>query len=142
MSKKLTLLFMLLLLFLSSCNNKFDIEENNSIFFEKYQEMYDDNISLDKLSIYYYESYFYYDVEGSDSETDYHFLYVYRYHQFQIWYSIKYPEIDKDFYPNSYEHYLLAKEKGESKIYSQEEIMSFITEYYDGIELRGLVAIS
>ena len=129
--------FLLIIVFLFailvSCSNKrkFDIEENNARFFKKYNEHIDDGISLDKLSIYYYESYFYYDVEGEDSEKNYHFLYVYRYQQFQIWYSIKYPEEDREYYPSSYDHFLTAKEKGESKIYSQEELDALISMYYN-----------
>lgn len=136
--KKATGLSSLLIVFLAffitlvSCKKeKFDIEENNRLFFLKYAEHYDDGISLDKLSLYYYESYFYYDVEGKDSEKDYHFLYIFRYKQFQIWYSIKYPEQDKEYYPSSYNNYLLAKEKGESKIYSEEELELLKETYYN-----------
>ena len=52
--------FILLMIFgLSSCGEEFDIEENNARFFKKYHEHVEDGISLDELSLYYYESYFY-----------------------------------------------------------------------------------
>lgn len=128
----------ILLLFLSfaclfSCQKqrKFDIEENNELFFNKYVAHYERGISLDSLAIYYYESYFYYDVEGQKEEADYHFLYIFRYQQFQTWYSIKNPEEDKDYTPNSYYKFLHAKESGKSKIYTQDEISNFIYTYYN-----------
>ena len=77
------------------------------------------------------ESYFYYDVEGQKEEADYHFLYIFRYQQFQTWYSIKNPEEDKDYTPNSYYKFLHAKESGKSKIYTQDEISNFIYTYYN-----------
>lgn len=125
------LLASIMLLGLSSCGEEFDIEENNARFFKKYNTMIEDGTSLDELSLYYYESYFYYDVIGHDVENYYHFLYVYRYRQFQLWFSIKYPEKDWDYYPNYYFHYLEAKEKGESKLYSDEELSALKNLYYN-----------
>ncbi len=125
------LLIILMLLGLSSCGEEFDIEENNARFFKKYHEHVEDGISLDELGLYYYESYFYYDVIGHDVEKDYHFLYLYRYQHFHSWYSIKHPEKDWDYYPGTYFDFLEAKEKGESKLYSDEELSALKNLYYN-----------
>lgn len=127
------LLLSFLFVILSSCKKeKFNIEYNNDVFFNAYTSQYNDGITIDELSIYYYESYFYYDVVGTDYEKNesYHFLYVIRYKQFQIWYSILHPEKDLDYYPSSYFNYLTSKEKGVSKSYTKEEIENLINSYY------------
>lgn len=127
------LCFLIIIIGLSSCKKeKFDIEYNNDVFFNAYTSHYNDGITIDELSIYYYESYFYYDVVGTDYEENksYHFLYVIRYKQLQIWYSILHPEKDIDYYPNSYFNYLTSKEEGVSKTYTKEEINDLINSYY------------
>lgn len=128
------IIFLIFLLGVTGCNNeKFDIEANNRLFFND-KILYEDNGSIENLTIYYYESYYYYDVEVENSTTNYHFLYVYRYNQFQIRYSIKHPELDLDYYPTSYFNYLDAKEKGESKAYTKEMIDSLVDYYQSFIE--------
>ena len=118
------LCFLIIIIGLSSCKKgKFDINENNELFVYKYTNHHEDT-SIEALTIYYYESYFYYDVEAVSEKKNetYHFLYVFRYKQYQIYYSIKYPEKDLEYYPQSYFRYLEAKEKGKSRTYTEEEI--------------------
>ena len=129
------ILFALISLFsITACKSKFDIEENNRLFFTD-DKLYKDDSSIYALSIYYYESYFYYDVEVGNDTSNYHFLYIYRYKQFQIRYSIKHPETDLEYYPASYFKFLESKEKGKFKTYTKEEI-DYLVNYYNGTSIK------
>ena len=104
---------------------EFNIEENNNLFMEKFKGKYKYyEADIQSLSIYYLNDYFYYNIEfySSNYDKDLNLLYVFRYGLYEIYFSIKNPEENIDYFPKEYFEYLEAKESGKRKIYTREEI--------------------
>lgn len=104
---------------------EFNIEENNNLFFERFKGIYNEyDADIQNLSLYYLNDYFYYDVKfySQKRDIDLNLLYVFRYGLYEIYFSIKNPEENIQYFPKEYFEYLEAKEIGERKIYTREEI--------------------
>ena len=91
-----------------------------------------DSIHVSSLESYYYENTYYYVVSYTQDGEDffYELLYILCYGRGEMFFSLKYEWECYEYFPEYYENYLEAKEKGIKKTYSNAEIANMINSYY------------
>lgn len=129
------LILFLCLVCMTSCKTKeINIEEYNNVFFEHFSTKQDIvNREIYDLVLYYYDSYYFYEVSFQDKNNneDYHILYVLRYGGFKTFFSIENEEEAKQYFGNYYQKYMESRDNGKSKKYSNDEINTLINRYYN-----------
>ena len=103
-------------------------------FFVKYFSNEDDIdlIHVSSLESYYYEDTYYYVVSYTKDGDDffYELLYIFGGRSMKRHFSLKYEWECYEYFPEYYEAFLEAKEKGIKKTYSNAEIANMINSFY------------
>ena len=130
------LLLILMVSILVSCGEKktvAEFEKYDPIFVDRFSNDDDiDSIHVSSLVAYYYEDHYYYTVTYTQDGDDfvYELLYIFRYENLDMFFSIKDEAECYTYVPTEYENYLKAKEKGTAKTYSSKEIADMINAFY------------